>query len=69
MRFRQACMDDAVNLAALTTQVWLDTYAVYGIRDALSAYVFQVHIKKGKTEIHPFSLSLNPAYRQTELFI
>lgn len=40
-RFRQADMCDAANLAALTIQVWLHTYAKAGIRDALSNYVLQ----------------------------
>ncbi|WP_086995170.1 GNAT family N-acetyltransferase [Rhizobium sullae] len=39
MSFRKALPDDAANVAALTTQVWLHTYARRGIRQALSDYV------------------------------
>ena len=39
MEFREAVADDAANLAALTTQVFLHTYAKRGIRTALSTYV------------------------------
>jgi len=36
---RQACLEDAQNLAVLATQVFLHTYATSGIRTALSGYV------------------------------
>jgi diamine N-acetyltransferase len=36
---RQATNADAVNLAVLATQVWLDTYAKQGVRRALADYV------------------------------
>ena len=39
MEFREAGAADATNLAALTVQVWLHTYAKRGIRAALSNYV------------------------------
>lgn len=39
MDFREASAGDAVNLAALTLQVWLHTYARQGLRNALSDYV------------------------------
>jgi len=39
MEFRDARVGDAGNLAALTIQVWLHTYAKLGVRDALSNYV------------------------------
>ena len=39
MEFRAAGSVDAANLAALTLQVWLHTYAKGGIRGALSNYV------------------------------
>ncbi|MGA1801075.1 GNAT family N-acetyltransferase [Rhizobium sp. HT1-10] len=39
MEFRQAGAADAANLAALTVQVWLHTYAKRGIRGVLSNYV------------------------------
>ena len=38
---RSAHPADAQNLAALAIQVWLHTYALEGIRGALSDYVFQ----------------------------
>lgn len=37
---REATAADAINLAALAIQVWLDTYATAGIRTGLSEYVF-----------------------------
>lgn len=36
---RLACNDDCYNLAALSTYVWLETYAKEGIRSAHSQYV------------------------------
>ncbi|WFR96195.1 GNAT family N-acetyltransferase [Rhizobium tumorigenes] len=39
MEFREAVADDAANVAALTTQVFLHTYAKRGVRTALSTYV------------------------------
>ena len=38
---RPAAARDVRNLAALATQVWLHTYALEGVRDALSDYVLQ----------------------------
>lgn len=35
---RTAVKSDSANLAALSLQVWLDTYAVEGIRDKISDY-------------------------------
>ncbi|MDQ0997732.1 ribosomal protein S18 acetylase RimI-like enzyme [Phyllobacterium ifriqiyense] len=37
---REALHSDAQNLAALSIQVWLHTYAKAGIRDVFSRYVF-----------------------------
>ena len=37
--FREATAADAVNLAALSIQVWLHTYAKSAVRTALSSYV------------------------------
>ncbi len=36
---RKATIQDSANIAALSIQVWLDTYATEGIRSALSRYV------------------------------
>jgi diamine N-acetyltransferase len=36
---RDANLDDAVTLAALATQVWLDTYATDGVNPAIANYV------------------------------
>ncbi len=41
MDFREAGIDDAANLAALTTQVFLHTYARRGLRRVLSTYVLE----------------------------
>lgn len=40
MEISPAVVSDAGNLATLAIQVWLDTYAVYGIRQAFSNYVW-----------------------------
>lgn len=37
---RPARLDDAQNLAALSIQVWLHTYATEGLRDTLSGFIF-----------------------------
>jgi hypothetical protein len=37
--FRMACLADVQNLAALTIQVWLHTYAKDGVHHDISAYV------------------------------
>jgi diamine N-acetyltransferase len=37
---REARLSDAQNLAALSIQVWLHTYAKAGVRDVFSRYVF-----------------------------
>ncbi|MHC1547142.1 GNAT family N-acetyltransferase [Phyllobacterium sp. K27] len=37
---REARVSDAQNLAALSIQVWLHTYAKAGVRDVFSRYVF-----------------------------
>jgi ribosomal protein S18 acetylase RimI-like enzyme len=39
LSFRLATADDALTLGALATQVWLDTYAVAGIRPAMAEEV------------------------------
>ena len=39
MMIREAVRDDCLKLAALSIQVWLDTYARDGIRDVLADYV------------------------------
>lgn len=39
MNIRMASPDDALNLAVLAMQVWLDTYATAGIRKSISRYV------------------------------
>ena len=36
---RKATPDDCLNLAALSLQVWLDTYATEGLRNNISSYV------------------------------
>ncbi|SDO49598.1 GNAT family N-acetyltransferase [Phyllobacterium sp. OV277] len=43
---RTAKADDALNLAALSTQVWLHTYAKAGLRNTLSRYVFAAFTEK-----------------------
>jgi len=40
MDTRKAIHSDAENLAALAICVWVDTYATYGVFDAISKYVF-----------------------------
>ncbi len=37
---RYAKKEDCINIAALSFQVWLETYAVEGIRTEYSKYVF-----------------------------
>jgi diamine N-acetyltransferase len=39
LRLRIATQADALNLTALSIQVWLDNYATGGLRDTLSRYV------------------------------
>lgn len=39
--FRPAQASDALNLAALSVQVWLHTYAKAGLRGPLSRYIFR----------------------------
>ncbi len=36
---REAVEEDCINLAVLSLQVWLDTYAIEGIRIEYSKYV------------------------------
>lgn len=36
---RKATIQDGANIAAISIQVWLDTYAHHGIRPVLSRYV------------------------------
>ncbi len=43
---RKAKNEDALNLAALSIQVWLHTYATEGIRNSLSEYVFTEYTKE-----------------------
>lgn len=43
---RQAKPCDSANLAALSIQVWLHTYATSGIRNALSEYVLSEYTKE-----------------------
>ncbi|MEJ2765269.1 GNAT family N-acetyltransferase [Photobacterium sp. MCCC 1A19761] len=50
---RKAEQRDCVNLAAMSLQVWLDTYAIQGLRTQLSQYVLSTF-----TESH-FSQLLN----------
>jgi len=38
---RPARLDDALNFTTLSLQVWLDTYATDGLRDALSRFVLR----------------------------
>lgn len=45
--YRPAAMGDAANLAALSAQVWLHTYARSGLRHALSNYVL-TELTEGK---------------------
>ncbi len=40
MIIRKATKEDAKNIASLAVQVWLDTYAVEGIRDTFSEYIW-----------------------------
>lgn len=39
MRIRKVKPSDINNLTVLATQIWLDTYAITGIRGAISTYV------------------------------
>ena len=36
---RKAVKEDCINLAVLSLEVWLDTYAIEGIRTEYSSYV------------------------------
>ena len=58
MKILKAELSDAKNIAALAVQVWLDTYAVTGIRDVFSNYIW--------TELTPesFSNKLNDKNRE-----
>ncbi len=58
---RPARPHDVRNLAALGTQVWLHTYALEGIRDALSDYVLQ--------ELTPERFSEHLADPATRIFV
>ena len=40
---RAACADDAATIAALATQVFLDTYATHGVRPDLAREAFREH--------------------------
>lgn len=57
---RRATVDDAANLAALSIQVWLHTYATQGIRRELSNYVLTE-----LTEVALASALADPAERFT----
>lgn len=43
---RQATSSDCINLAALSIKVWLDNYAIVGIRREFSQYVFDTFSEK-----------------------
>lgn len=55
---REAKVDDCFNLAALSIQVWLETYAVEGIRSEYSRYALTTF-----TESHFESLLCCPDHR------
>ena len=54
---RKATSDDCLNLAALSLQVWLDTYATQGLRNNISSYVTSTF-----TESYFLQLISKPAY-------
>ncbi len=41
IEYRLAKLDDCGNLAALSMQVWLDTYAIKGVRISFSDYLYK----------------------------
>ena len=55
---REATKDDCINLAVLSLQVWLETYAVEGIRTEYSKYVLSTF-----TESYFLDLLNNSNYR------
>jgi len=55
---RDANQQDCINLAVLSLQVWLDTYAIEGIRSEYSTYVLATF-----TESYFLELLENPDYR------
>ncbi|WP_411746762.1 N-acetyltransferase family protein [Reinekea sp.] len=55
---RYAQTEDCINLAVLSIQVWLETYAVEGIRTEYSKYVIETF-----TETYFLSLLEKPNYR------
>ena len=46
MIIRKANKEDSLNLAALSIQVWLHTYAATGIRTEISRYIFDTFTQK-----------------------
>jgi len=59
--YGEATAEDAANLAALSTQVWLHTYATAGVRNAFSNYVL--------SEFTAEKLSTDIAEKNRRLFI
>ncbi len=55
---RDACRGDALNLAALSIQVWMHSYAIEGVRTEISRHVFSTY-----TEKHYCDLLADPSYR------
>lgn len=55
---REAQKEDCINLAVLSLQVWLETYAIEGIRTEYSKYVISTF-----TEPYFLDLIKNPSYR------
>ena len=55
---REASIDDSMNLAALSIQVWLHTYATQGIRKEISKYAMQQF-----TAQYFESIFLNPSHQ------
>lgn len=49
LRVRQGSQSDAVTIAALATQVFLDTYATHGVRPDLAREVFQEYSEQAFT--------------------
>lgn len=48
---RTANVSDSANIAALSIQVWLDTYATEGIRQNISKYVLEKFTEERVSEI------------------
>lgn len=60
MKIEKADITDANNISTLAVQVWLDTYALDGIRDSFSEYVWQ--------ELSPYKFKARLENKNREIY-